>query len=259
MKQLLLLLIVALPLISLAENIEIKGTYQGENLYVKNPFASSGVGFCVYEVTVNGMTTTDEINSSAFEIDLMVFGFRIGEQIAVAIKYKDGCTPRVLNPDVLSPRATFEVESLNIEGENLVWTSRNETGPLPYYVEQFRWNKWVTIGEVAGKGIPGAHSYSVPLRLHSGENRFRVRQTDSRRNNKYSAELTHRTAKPLVAFTIAVGGNEVVFSQPTMYEVYDGYGRIVFKGFGERFKIGTLEKGRYYLNFDNKLDYFIKR
>jgi hypothetical protein len=259
MKQLLLLLIVALPLFSMAENIEIKGTYQGENLYVKNPFASSGVGFCVYEVTVNGMTSTDEINSSAFEIDLNVFGFRIGEQITVAINYKEGCTPRVLNPDVLSPRATFEIESLKIEGENLVWTTRNESGPLPYHIEQFRWNKWVTIGEVTGKGVPGAHSYSVPLRLHAGENRFRIRQTDTRKQNKYSAELNHRTTKPAVTYTIATGGNEVVFSQPTMYEVYDNYGRIVFKGFGDQVKIGPLEKGRYYLNFDNKLDYFIKR
>ncbi|HHU01352.1 MAG TPA: hypothetical protein GXZ84_09100, partial [Bacteroidales bacterium] len=38
------------------EQIELRGTYQGENLYVKNPFAASGVGFCVYEVTVNGIT-----------------------------------------------------------------------------------------------------------------------------------------------------------------------------------------------------------
>lgn len=259
MKQLLLLLIVALPLFSMAENIEIKGTYQGENLYVKNPFASSGVGFCVYEVTVNGMTTTDEINSSAFEIDLNIFGFKIGEQITVAINYKEGCTPRVLNPDVLSPRATFEMESLKIEGENIVWITRNESGPLPFHVEQFRWNKWVTIGEVAGKGVPGAHSYSVPLRLHAGENRFRIRQTDTRKKNKYSPEVTHKSAKPEVAYTIAIGGNELVFSQPTMYEVYDNYGRIVFKGFGGQVKIGSLEKGRYYLNFDNKLDYFIKR
>jgi len=259
MKQLLLLLIVALPFVSLAESLEIKGTYQGENLYVKNPFAASGVGFCVYEVTVNGMTTTDEINSSAFEIDLSIFGFRIGEQITVTINYKDGCTPRVLNADVLSPRATFEVLEINIEDGKLVWTARNESGPLPYYIEQFRWNKWVTIGEVAGKGTPGAHRYTVPLRFHSGDNRFRIRQTDVQKKIKYSAEVTHRNSNPPVAYTISVGGNEIVFSQPTMYEVYDGYGRIVFKGFGERVRIGSLEKGRYYLNFDNKLDYFIKR
>lgn len=259
MKQLLLLLIIVLPLASLAQNIEIKGTYQGENLYVKNPFASSGVGFCVYEVTVNGMTTTDEINSSAFEIDLSVFGFRTGEQIIVTIKHKEGCTPTVLNTEVLSPRATFEIEEIAIEGNNLVWTSRNESGPLPYSVEQFRWNKWITIGEVTGKGVPGAHRYSVPLRFHSGDNRFRIRQTDNQRKIKYSAEVSYKSSNPPVTFSTAAGGGEIIFSQKTMYEVYDNYGRIVFKGFGDRFKISSLNKGRYYLNFDNKLDYFIKR
>ena len=56
-----------------AEELVVKGTYQGENIYVKNPFAPSGVGFCAYEVTVNGTITTDEINSSAFEIDLSIY------------------------------------------------------------------------------------------------------------------------------------------------------------------------------------------
>ena len=64
MKKIYLILIIAvLPLVQcLAGEIVLKGTFQGENLYVKNPFAASGVGFCVYEVTVNGLTFTEEIN-----------------------------------------------------------------------------------------------------------------------------------------------------------------------------------------------------
>ena len=49
--------------------IILEGNYQGKNLYIQNPFGSGGVGFCVTEVLVNGNITTDEINSSAFEID----------------------------------------------------------------------------------------------------------------------------------------------------------------------------------------------
>ena len=47
--------------------IVLEGHYQGKNLYVQNPFAGSGVGFCTFEVTINGEVTTDEVNSSAFE------------------------------------------------------------------------------------------------------------------------------------------------------------------------------------------------
>ena len=31
-----------------------EGHYQGKNLYVQNPFADAGIGFCVIKVTVNG-------------------------------------------------------------------------------------------------------------------------------------------------------------------------------------------------------------
>lgn len=260
MKQSILLLFLAFTFtfaIS-SQNIELRGTYQGENLYVQNPFAASGVGFCVYEVTVNGMTTTDEINSSAFEIDLTVFGFQVGEQITVTVRCKEGCTARILNPEVLKSRATFEIVSIKIEKSNAVWTTINESGPLPFYVEQFRWNKWVTIGEVTGKGTLEQNTYTVPLRLHSGENRIRVRQTDSRKVNKYSREITTKSTVKRVTYKIE-GNSQIAFSQPTMYEIYDYYGRIVFKGFGDAVNIGTLEKGRYYLNYDNSSEQFNKR
>ena len=69
--------------------IVLEGNYQGKNLYVQNPYASGGVGFCVQEVKVNGKTTTDETNSSAFEIDLKAQGLKIGELIAQKLTVVD--------------------------------------------------------------------------------------------------------------------------------------------------------------------------
>jgi len=62
-----------------ADKLEMSGVFLGKNIYVMNPFSDSGVGFCVYEVTVNGQTSTDEINSSAFEIDLSQFNFALAK------------------------------------------------------------------------------------------------------------------------------------------------------------------------------------
>jgi hypothetical protein len=259
MRQLLLLFILTFfQWSATAGQIELRGTYQGENLYVKNPFSVTGVGFCVYEVTVNGMTTTDEINSTAFEIDLAVFGFTLGEQVVVSINYKEGCLPRVLNADVLNAKASFEIEEFKMQGNNVVWKTRNETGALPFIVEQFRWNKWVAVGQVDGVGVEGVHAYSAPVRLHAGENRFRIRQTDSRKSSKVSAELVHNSSKEPVNFAIVSGNGPIEFSSPTMYELYDSYGRIVVKGYGKSLKIDELEKGWYYLNYDNQLDMFRK-
>src|SRR5687768_634529 len=89
--------------------IVIEGKYQNKNLYVQNGFSGSGVGFCAYEVTINGRTTTDEVNSSAFEIDFSQFQIQPGTAVVVEIKHKEDCAPKILNPEVIKPKATFEV------------------------------------------------------------------------------------------------------------------------------------------------------
>ena len=149
----LLALLFALP--AWAGTLVLEGTYQGKNLFIQNPFSEAGVGFCVYEVTVNDQIATDEINSSAFEIDMGNFGLKIGEKVVVKIKHKDGCTPLVLNPEVLRPKSTFDIVRQGVGADGTYsWTTSNETGELPYMVEQKRWNKWVKVGEVMG-AVPG--------------------------------------------------------------------------------------------------------
>ncbi len=75
--------------------IVLEGNYQGQPLYVQNPFASSGVGFCVQEVRVNGNVTTDEIASSAFEIDFRNLQLKLGDKVEVKIIHKDDCKPKI--------------------------------------------------------------------------------------------------------------------------------------------------------------------
>jgi hypothetical protein len=148
----------------------------------------------------------------------------------------------------------YSILILKIQGNNVVWKTRNETGALPFIVEQFRWNKWIAVGQVDGYGVAGVHSYSAPVRLHVGENRFRIRQTDSRKSSKISAELVHKSSKEPVSYSVVSGDARVEFSSATMYELYDSYGRIVVKGYGSLLNIDELEKGWYYLNYDNQMD-----
>ncbi len=242
-----------------SEEIVLNGTFQGDNLFVKNPFAPSGVGFCVYEVTVNGLTSTDEINSSAFEVDLTVYGFKVGDPLTVAIKYKEGCQPIVLNPEVLNARATFEITKLEVKDNKVIWNTAKESGSLPFIVEQFRWNKWVEVGRVNGNGTMDANSYQAQVRFHSGENRFRIKQSDYRGKSKYSEEITFASTKPEVTFAPQRVDDLITFSAPTMYEIYDEYGGIIFKGYGATIKVSGLNKGKYYMNMDNKLAIFNKK
>ncbi|WP_245820794.1 hypothetical protein [Saccharicrinis aurantiacus] len=249
----------AVTSVTKADEIELKGTFQGDNLFVKNPFAQSGVGFCVYEVTVNGLTTTDEINSSAFEVDLSVYGFKIGEPLIIAIKYKEDCKPMVLNAETLKPRSTFEIVSLSVDEDNIKWKTKKEAGSLDFNVQQFRWNKWVNVGTVTGKGTPDGGTYSAKVRLHSGQNRFRLKQTDHRGKPRYSKETSITSSKQAVTFSPSRVDDIITFSDETMYEIYDVYGGIMFKGYGKEIKVNGLAKGKYYLNMDNKLTTFNKK
>ena len=240
-----------------AEDLVVKGTYQGENIYVRNPFAASGVGFCAYEVTVNGTITTDEINSSAFEIDLTTYGFSIGDEVTVIIKYKDDCVPMVLNAYALQVKTPAKIESIAVKDGTLKFTTSGETGSIPFVIEQYRWNKWIKVSEIRGKGKNQPNTYEVKVRPHTGANKFRVHETDGKKISIYSKEAVMIVTQPAV--TYKVSKDAVTFSAETMYEIYDQYGGIVFKGFNSSINISSLPKGKYYLNFDNQQTEFVKK
>lgn len=245
--------------------IILEGNYQGKNLYIQNPFGSGGVGFCITEILVNGNITTDEINSSAFEIDFKPHKLTIGEKVEIKIKHKVDCKPKVLNPEVLKPKSTFEVVSMTIDKDGTVkWSTRSETGKLTFAVEQFRWNKWVKVGEVEGVGTPSTNNYSFKITPHSGKNQVRVRQTDYTGQPRLSKPVDFTSDVPDITFApvkVSKDINFVASDKPveTMYEIYDQYGNVVKRGFGSTIDASNLTKGGYFLNYDNKMGEFIKK
>lgn len=263
MKRLFFVLLISLFALNVNATgvIVLEGHYQGKNLYVQNPFAGSGVGFCTFEVTINGEVTTDEVNSSAFEIDFMNFQLKVGDPVIVKIKHKDDCKPKVLNPEVLKPKSTFEVVSMEINKDgNFNWTTKSETGKLTFIVEQFRWNKWIKVGEVDGTGTSAENTYEFKITPHSGENKFRVKQIDYSGKPRYSQASRYLSTVPAITFSPIKAKDVVDFTGETLFEVFDQFGNIVKKGYGNKVEITNLKKGIYYLNYDNKTgETFIKK
>jgi len=256
MKNLRLLLIVLLGFTTLegeaAESLVLSGIYQGKDLYVKNPFSGDGVGFCVFEVYVNGDLTRDEINSSAFAIDFNVLGIEVGSPVEIILNHKANCEPLVLNPESIKPHSTFTIQQIGVKGNVLSWSSQSESGSLPYIVEQYRWNKWVKSGEVEGKGSAGTHQYSFELSPYSGENKVRVKQLDYTLKPRYSESVTYTPSISKVAFEPKRVDSEIVFTGQTRYEIFDKYGNLVKTGYGKTVDVGTLAGGDdYYINYDS--------
>ncbi|MBN2663191.1 MAG: T9SS type A sorting domain-containing protein [Bacteroidales bacterium] len=245
------------------DELTVTGIYQGENLYIMNPFAPSGVGFCIFEVLINGQTSTDEIASSAFEIDLSIYNFKLGDPVEVVIKHRDGCTPQVLNPEVLLPKSTFNIESITLNKTGkLNWITSGEVGSLPFYVEQFKWNKWVRIATINGVGTPGINNYSTAVKFVTGTNKFRVKQVDYTNSARYSNVVEYRNLATEITFKPGNGlktSNSIKFSAPTDYEIYNYYGQLIKKGYGSEVDVSSYSSGTYFLNYDNKTETFEKK
>src|SRR3954471_15268048 len=206
----------------------LEGKYQSKNLYVQNGYAGNGVGFCTYEIRINGKISSDEINSSAFEIDFEASNIKLGASVIVEIKYKDDCMPKILNPDDIKPKATFDVVDIAITKAGLLsWSTKNETGSLPYIVEQFRWNKWIPVGEVQGAGLTTVNNYSFQTTAHSGENKFRVKQKGLGNLVRLSPNVTFTSTLKQPTFALQSDAQSIAFSNETMSEVYDAFGNIV--------------------------------
>lgn len=264
MKKPLIFLMLSMIMLTVysQDKLTISGIYQGKNLYVQNPLASSGIGFCVYECAVNGKVTTDDIGSSAFEIDLKNCNLKVGDAVTVIVKHKSGCTPKVLNPEVLKPRSTFITSSINFDcaTETLKWVTTAEIGKLTYIIEQYRWNKWVKIGEVEGNGTSSSNAYSFKASTHSGENQFRVKQVDFTAQPRTSPVTKCNSGKQVLRFSPIKATTTITFQGgATLWEIYDQYGTLAKKGTGTSIDISGLKKGSYFLNYDNSTGEFVKQ
>ncbi|MCI5057741.1 MAG: hypothetical protein MRY83_16620 [Flavobacteriales bacterium] len=231
----------------------LEGTYQNKNLYVQNSIASSGVGFCAYEVRINGELSWDEINSSAFEIDLSLYNLGYGQTITIAIKHKDdGCLPKIINPEAIKPNPTYETTFITVDESGLVkWATVNETSKLPFVIEQYKWNKWIPIGEVMGNGVPTTSTYGFQANLISGLNKFRIKQKGYIDKTKFSPTVSLNNTAKEVSYVYLRKKRMINFSEPTGYEVYNKFGELVKKGFGDKVSVSNLTKETFYMNYGN--------
>ncbi len=51
------------------------------------------------------------------------------------------------------------------DGAILEWSTTKETGILDYDVEQYKWNNWVSVGQVRGKGGESLNKYFSKFRF----------------------------------------------------------------------------------------------
>jgi hypothetical protein len=250
-KTFILFLFTAASLTAFAGEIVIKGNYYGFNLYVNNP--SVGNGFCVTKVLVNDVETKDEIRSNAFEVDFSLLNLKIGDPVTVVIKHKDGCVPVIANPKALqkSENVTFSFVKMDKTGK-LTWGITGEMPDDVFIIEQFRWNKWIKIAEVSTADTTQKNMYAYDFVPHFGINQFRIIRNDVNGNSVYSKVIKYTSKTAEINLESAKVSDKLIFSAETQYEIFDLKGNFISEGFGKEVDVTDLEKGKYWVNFDNK-------
>jgi hypothetical protein len=239
-------------------NLSLEGHYQGKNLYVQSPESEDGFGFCISRVTVNGTPISSNVQTSAFQINFAELNIQVGEAILVVLEHEDGCHPKVINPEVILPKSTFVLQDIKCTPEgSLQWSTTGEDGKLPFIIEQYKWNKWIAVGEVDGTGISTLNNYKFTVIPHSGENKVRVVQEDNTGKKHVSDEVTFTAVVPEPEMKTIDGQRLIEFVAAgkrvdTKYEVFDAYGNIVKKGYNQTIDYSNLKQGVYYVNYDNK-------
>ena len=235
----------------MAGELVLEGTYFGKNVYVQNPGDENG-GFCTKKVIVNGKEVPFN-NTGAFEIDLKGMDFKLGDSLKIVLVHSDNCKPKVIF-DNSKPKSTFEIVNMEVSTSGLLkWTTKGEISKFPFVVEQFRWNKWIKVGEVFGKGGGVVNSYEFQVPPHSGENKVRVKQVDfTVKANISKPVMFSSTVEGVVMLDGGKGAKKILFSGETMYELWDGKANLVRRGSGSFMDVAELKQGIYYLNYDNK-------
>ncbi|WP_372643628.1 hypothetical protein [Ancylomarina sp.] len=245
--------------IASSQELNIKGVFTGANVYVMNPFAKNENRFTIESISINDKGYTEKMESSAFEIDLAHMGFKLGEDLRFCIRYKDSIMPSIINMEAIQAVSSFEMKKASIDKDQFLnWKCSNEIGSLPFSIQQYRWNKWLTVGKLRGVGTYGVNDYRIKVPIHSGENMFRIHQVDYTEKDNYSDTIQYKSRIKPVSLVNKKVTSKLVFSAPTQFEIFDLFGNLIYNGFGKEVRFDDLIPGKYYVNYDNTIGEFIK-
>ncbi len=263
MKNLLavtLLLIFSSMSVFAQDTIVVQGHYFGKNIYVINPTDTVHKSFSVKKVLVNGQPSKDELNSNSFEVDFSLLNIAIGAPVKVMIFYNKGCKVKVVNAEVLQPQSNFSFITAKADKlGKLTWTVKGDINSA-FTVEQFRWKKWITLGEVEIADTVRKNMYSYETKPHFGINQFRISHTDAKGIIVSSKIVKYRNPALKEVMLVSNKVSETIsFTGETAYEVFDEKGTFVTDGYGKEVGITDLMKGKYWVNYDNKTEMVTKK
>lgn len=245
--------------------LEFSGIYYEQNAYIKNPSMESG--FSVQGITINGRSANADINTGLIVVDFTKNGLKSGDQFTLLIKYTDSDVPVIINRNAFASASTFELVSAKIELEDgttkLHLTIKDEISPMPFYVDQYRANKWVRIGAIIGKGGQEEKEYTLPFSCMPGENKLKIYQINSDETQRFRDITLESPNKEVIELKKIVQNKkakEIIFTGSTEYIIVDNtHGNTKMRGNASNVDIAPLKKGKYFVSYEGKYKKFKRK
>jgi len=248
-----------IPIQLFAQDTEytMTGEYQGKNIYVQNPLSTDKINFCTSEVYLNEQLILTSPKTSAFEINLS--HMEIGGPVFIKIVHKEGCTPKIINPQVIRSKSKFQFLSVNADPLSINWSTAGELPYGKFFLEHYQNRKWVNIETITGKGSFEANQYNILPNHHTGENKYRIKYVQNNGKIFFSQIFGFFNDVEPVSFYPTMVEDKITLSRETEYAVVDSYGNQVAKGKGREITLNNLKAGLYFLYVDNREERFVKK
>lgn len=230
----------------------LAGVFQGEPIYIKNPYNKETQQFCVSDVYLNGQRLALNYRLSALRVTFE--GTDLFTPVSIRVVHRDStCVSEIVNPLAVLFHSRYKFLNVYAADSGLYWTTEGEREIGTYLVEKLQNGIWVDEAEIASEGKFEAASYVHYPFYEVGPNKYRIKYDFGSGNRYlYSEEIEYQHYLDPVTFQPAVTNNRVYLSRSAYYEVFDAKGDMILSGTGTEIDIRFIRPGSYVVYFDNQ-------
>jgi len=235
--------------------IILSGIYQGNNLFIQNPFAGSVNRFCIQEIYINDELVLSNPHISALEVKLT--RFKVNDQLTIKITHYGNCNPNIINPQIVVFVREFEFLSAQAALDSIKWITKGEKEAGEFTVQRFENNRWNNLARTPAQGSFDLNYYGLPLEHQPGTNMYRIVFNTSSGNEISSNDVEYMFEHRITFSPVRVS-DKITLSDKAFYEVYDLEGNQITKGEGTEIKLVGLPTGQYNLYINQRKEVFYK-
>ena len=264
MKLLLTTILFTVSSLMFGALLQLKGTYKGENLILRNPVIKDSKSHSITSILLNDQKIETDLNHHTIEIHFETHDLPLNTAIDIKIYYTPNYKPEVVNISAIKAKTLFAFNKAQITESSVIIMTRGEAKESKFLIQRFENSKWVILQEHATKGNRTVNYYDFPVKHYSGTSKFRILYIQKNGYQEYTKEISYTSSKtPINFYPSAKVKDKIVFlnnnKTPVKYAIYNMKGQLVTSGRDTQVDCSKFTvKEVYTIYFDNQKKVFQK-